>query len=57
MRYQHVAAERDAQLAQRMSALATGRAWVEERVQPKKPAPPPEGGPDASSQSVLPGMG
>ena len=57
MRYQHVAAERDAELAQRMSALATGRSWVEERVEPKKPAPPREGGPGASSQSVLPGLG
>lgn len=53
----HVAAERDAQLAQRMSALATGRSWVEERVEPKKPAPPREGGPGASSQSALPGLG
>ena len=57
MRYQHVAAERDAELAQRMSALATGRSWVEERVEPKKPAPPREGGPGASSQSALPGLG
>lgn len=57
MRYQHVAAEPDAELAQRMSALATGRSWVEERVEPKKPAPPREGGPGASSQSALPGLG
>ena len=57
MRYQHVAAERDAELAQRMSALATGRSWVEERVEPEKPAPPREGGPGASSQSALPGLG
>jgi len=53
MRYQHVAADRDAQLAARMSQLATGKDWT--------PQPPPRARrPRESSrkreQSELPGM-
>ena len=53
MRYQHVAADRDAQLAQRMSRLATGQDWTPQpatKPQRTKPAAGPSG------QSELPGM-
>ncbi|MFT3861462.1 tyrosine-type recombinase/integrase [Micropruina sp.] len=53
IRYQHVAADRDAQLAQCMSRLATGQDWTPQpatKPQRTKPAAVPSG------QSELPGM-
>lgn len=69
MRYPHVAAERDAQLAARMSAHATGHPWptTDQTTPPPPPVPPtpirapraPRHGrarQDGASQSELPGL-
>lgn len=53
MRYQHVAADRDAQLAQRMSRLATGQDWTPQRAMKRQRTKPAA---DPSGQSELPGM-
>lgn len=58
MRYQHVAAERDAQLAARMSAMATGGDWpvetIDVRTPPRRETPAVS---PTSPQSALPGLG
>lgn len=53
MRYQHVAAQRDAHLAARLSAMATGRDWSGPAPNVSPPSPPR---PTTGDQDALPGF-